>query len=373
MTRRIFHLLDEREAFSERDGGAISRWAANALRDGNEIVVCPDFDASWKFAPERVYKMPGWENVGRIHPILYRLPWTFQKLLYLRILDGFLSQVRPGDVIYVHNRPACAAALATAAEQGRFSVYLHMHNSMLLDSNRGQLKALRHVPVVYCSRFLQEEAERSVPERFETTYVVYNGADDRLFRPASSSDADQTTVIFTGRLVPDKGVHVLLEAMRLLEKSGAAIRCLVVGGSRFGRSKPTRYVRRLQRMAPGNCSMLGYRSGAALAELLQQAHIFCCPSVWNDPFPLAPIEAMAAGLPVVASNVGGLPETLAHGGGILIPPNDPERLANALNELAANHEERRRLGLAARRAFEEHFRWSNVRTQYLSVLQGAMP
>lgn len=373
MTGRVFHLLDEREIFSERDGGAISRWAANALRDGNEIVVCPDFDTSWKFSPHRIYKMPGWYEVGRIHPILYRLPWPVQRSWYLRILSTLLAQTQPGDILYVHNRPACAATLATVMERGRFKVYLHMHNSMLVEANLGQIRALKRVPIVYCSRFLQQEAEQALPHCFEKSYVVYNGADEHVFRPGDSADADGTTVIFTGRLVPYKGVHVLLEAMRLLLKSGAAIRCAVVGGSGFGRSRQTRYVRKLQQMAPDNCSMLGYHSGAELAGLLRRASIFCCPSIWRDPFPLAPIEAMAAGLPVVASNVGGLPETLAHGGGVLVPPNDPERLAEALSTLADDQQCRRRLAQAARRAFEQHFRWSNVRAQYLNALEGVRP
>ena len=46
---RIYHLLDEGEAFSEFSGGAISRWAANVLRDGNETIICPSFDGSWGF------------------------------------------------------------------------------------------------------------------------------------------------------------------------------------------------------------------------------------------------------------------------------------------------------------------------------------
>ena len=373
MTGRVFHLLDEREIFSERDGGAISRWAANALRDGKEIVVCPDFDASWKFSTDRIYKMPGWNGVGRFHPILYRLPWPLQRVWYLRILSALLAQIQSGDIIYVHNRPACAAALATVMERGRFRVYLHMHNSMLLQANRGQIQALKRVPIVYCSRFLQQEAERTIAQRFESSYVVYNGADEHIFQPAELRHADATTVIFTGRLVPYKGVHVLLEAMRLLLKSGTAIRCAVVGGSGFGRSRKTQYVRKLEHMVPENCSMLGYRCGAALAEVLKHASIFCCPSIWNDPFPLAPIEAMAAGLPVVASNVGGLPETLAHGGGVLVPPNDPERLAEALYALATDDQLCKRLARAARQAFEQHFRWSHVRTQYLHALEETRP
>lgn len=372
MSGRVFHILDEREAFSEHSGGAISRWAANVLREGEEIVVCPDYDATWEFAPERIFKLPGWADVARIHPLLYRVPWGIQRTWYLRILAGFLREIKPNDTVYVHNRPACAAALATAARTAGFQVYLHMHNSMLLDCNRGQLKALQDTQIVYCSRFLKEEAERLLPVKLKNAHVVYNGADDRLFQPqASAEDAEQVTVIFTGRLVFDKGVHVLLDAMRLLEKTDPSVRCLIVGGSRFGGSKPTRYVRRLHQKAPANCTLLGYRSGAALAGLLREADIFCCPSVWNDPFPLAPLEAMAAGLPVVASRVGGLPEALAHGGGLLIEQDDAQKLAEAIASLARDRHRRLQMGIAARRAYEEHFRWSSVRAQYLNVLRGA--
>jgi glycosyltransferase involved in cell wall biosynthesis len=80
---------------------------------------------------------------------------------------------------------------------------------------------------------------------------------------------------------------------------------------------------------------------------------------------------MAAGLPVVASAVGGLPEALTHGGGILVPPNDPERLADALAILLTDEKQRRHMGTCARSVVEKHFLWSNVRQQYLAALEGS--
>ena len=366
----IYHLLDEREIFSERNGGAISRWAANALWEGPEVVICPSFDDSWKYSRDRLYAMPGWAEVGQVHPVLYRLPWIFQKAIYLRIFRQLLAKLKPGDVVYVHNRPACAAVLAIVAERYGFGVILHMHNSLLLRANRGQREALRRVPVVYVSKFLRDETELAFPGHFERTHIVYNGANEQRFCPRTQSGASVTKVIFTGRLVPYKGVHVLLKAMQILEKQGVEVSCKIVGGSGFGNSKPTRYVRQLRHDPPANCELVGYRSGEAFSELLQDADIFCCPSIWNDPFPLAPLEAMAAGLPVVASHVGGLPEALAHGGGILVPPNDADALADAIGSLVRDEGRRKQLGLAARQSVERNFCWSNVRAQYLSALQG---
>jgi glycosyltransferase involved in cell wall biosynthesis len=79
---------------------------------------------------------------------------------------------------------------------------------------------------------------------------------------------------------------------------------------------------------------------------------------------------MASGLPVVAAKMGGIPEALAYGGGILVPPNDEEALAAALQQLVEDVPLRERLGREALQAFREHFVWDNVRNQYGSVIRG---
>ncbi|MGO9338928.1 MAG: glycosyltransferase family 4 protein [Terracidiphilus sp.] len=365
----IYHLLDEKEAFSERDGGAISRWAANVLREGNEVVICHSSDSSWDFPAERVYEWSLWSLVGPVHPVIYRLPWTLQNLIYRRVFKPLLKKLSRGDLIYVHNRPACAAALAPMARKHGIRVVLHMHNS-ILRANRGQIEALRKVPIVFCSDFLRMEAAAALPNHFEEMYVVYNGADPKKFRSKEGCRDSVPTVIFTGRIVPHKGVHVLLEAMQILENEGVNVRCQVVGGVRFGSSRSNKYMRRLYRLKASNTELMGYMVGDSVAELLRNASVFCCPSIWNDPFPLAPLEAMATGLPVVASNVGGLPEMFAYGGGLLVPPNDSRALANALARLVRDEPYRVEVSLKARESFSSHFLWSSVRDQYLRVVQG---
>ena len=367
--KTVYHLLDEREPFSEVNGGAISRWAANTLRDGEEVVICPSFDDSYGFPIERLYELPRWSSVGTVHPVIYRSPWPIQKWTYIYLFQDLLQRLKAGDVVYVHNRPACAATLATIADKYGIQVVLHMHNSMLLQANSGQINALRHTPIVFCSEFLRREAAAALPNKFEKTYIVYNGADGVKFRPPERDHNSIPTVIFTGRLVPYKGVHVLLEAMRILEKSGVVAKCQIVGGSGFGNSKGTRYTRKLERLKANNTELVGYKSGAALAEMLRSASIFACPSIWNDPFPLAPIEAMATGLPVVASNVGGIPEALAYGGGLLVPPNNPEALAGALRKLIEDPAYRQEMGHRGHASYLDYFVWDKVRDQYEVVIE----
>jgi glycosyltransferase involved in cell wall biosynthesis len=157
--------------------------------------------------------------------------------------------------------------------------------------------------------------------------------------------------------------------MRILEQKGVSATCTIVGGSAFGKGKPTRYIRELHRTRPSNTELIGYRAGNEFADLLRNGDVFCCPSIWNDPFPMAPLEAMSSGLPVVASRTGGIPEQLAHGGGVLVPPGDTEALATALEKLVDDDSYREKLAGEAQRASRDHFVWDSVRRQYDSFVR----
>ena len=208
------------------------------------------------------------------------------------------------------------------------------------------------------------------PGSLQKTHVVYNGADGDKFRATNRKRKTVPQIIFTGRLVPYKGVHVLLAAMEILQSRGIKAKCTIVGGSAFGGSRPTRYVHKLRRTTPSNTELIGYRAGVELADLLRNADIFCCPSIWNDPFPMAVLEAMASGLPVVASDAGGIPEQLAHGGGVTVAPNDEEALATELQRLLDDESYRHRLGGEALTASRDHFLWDSIQRQYRSFVRG---
>jgi spore coat protein SA len=365
---RIFHLLDEAEPFSEVNGGAISRWVANVLKNGGETVICQSFDDTWGYPAERIFRLPHWNRCDQIHAALYRAPWVMQKPVYLRVLRPIVDRLKAEDILYIHNRPEIADALAEVAQQRRFRLVLHMHNSLLHPYTRKHIPALRDTPIVFCSGFLRNEAVSAYPT-LQRTHVVYNGADSDKFRLGPRTPKPVPQIIFAGRLVPYKGAHVLIDAMRILEQKGVSATCTIVGGSAFGKGKPTRYIRELHRTRPSNTELIGYRAGNEFADLLRNGDVFCCPSIWNDPFPMASLEAMSSGLPVVASRTGGIPEQLAHGGGVLVPPGDPEALATALEKLVDDDSYREKLAGEAQRASRDHFVWDSVRRQYDSFVR----
>jgi glycogen synthase len=113
----------------------------------------------------------------------------------------------------------------------------------------------------------------------------------------------------------------------------------------------------------------GFRSHAEIPSILRHSDVFCLPSRYEE-LPSALLEAMYAGLPIVASNVGAVPETL-DGAGQLVAPDDPPALARAIDELLSDADLAARLGAMARqrsRAYE----WSRLAKRVLGVYRLAL-
>jgi spore coat protein SA len=360
-----YHLLTEAETFSEFAGGAISRWAGNVLRHtSHSVVVCPRADRTWRFCQESVHVLPAMAHYKHLRRHLEHLPWFFHCRVIRGVFRRLIKHVRSGDIVWIHNRPEFAVAITPFVHRAGGRVVLHLHNSHLVERPERLMRQLRVDRLVFVSEFLRRQATSKFPQ-LDTSSVLYNGADQSIFYPAEErkSNPEIATVLFAGRLVADKGVHILLEAMRLLEKEGVRLQAQIVGSSSFGSGKETDYTRRLKRTSPANVVFLPYCSGAGLGDLFRQADIFCSPSVWEEPFGLVNVEAFASAVPVVSTYGGSSSEIFAHGGGILVESGSAVQLASALRLLAENPELRMHLGQQGYATFLARFTWSNVRAQ----------
>jgi spore coat protein SA len=375
MSTVTYHVLTEAEPFSEFHGGAISRWAANVLRNAAAaVVVCPSADSTWKFPSESIHVLPGLARYRRARHRLSRLPWALHRAVIQRVFRSLLRRLRPGDIIWIHNRPDFAVALSPLVRRARGSVVLHLHNSHLVEWPEALTRQVRVDRLIFVSKFLLEQARRKFPS-LDAPSVLYNGADEAIFYPPPGrrKETRTPTVLFAGRLVEDKGVHILIEAMRLLEQRGAQLQAFIVGSSNFGGSRETGYVNQLKTNAPSNVTFLPYRSGVALGDLFREADIFCSPSIWDEPFGLVNVEAFASGLPVVSTCGGGAAEIFADGGGILVERGSATQLAAALHQLAEDAELRSVLGQQGYAAFRNRFTWSIARTQLQDISRSLSP
>jgi glycosyltransferase involved in cell wall biosynthesis len=131
-------------------------------------------------------------------------------------------------------------------------------------------------------------------------------------------------------------------------------------------------VRRLRELAErhGVSDRVEFRGRVGRAELpalLRSADVAVCVP-WYEPFGIVPLEAMACGVPVVASSVGGLIDTVVHGvTGVHVPPRDPARVAEALDGLLGDPARRRVLGAAGTRRARERFGWGRVAAMTLDA------
>jgi spore coat protein SA len=360
-----YHLLTEAETFSEFAGGAISRWAGNVLRNtSHSVVVCPNADRTWCFSQESIHVLPAMVLYRHLRRQLEHLPWFFHCRFIRGVFGRLIKRVRSGDIVWIHNRPEFAVAITPLIHRAGGRVVLHLHNSHLVDRPERLMRQVRVDRLVFVSEFLRQQARSKFPQ-LDASSVLYNGADQSIFYPAEERkrDPETTTVLFAGRLVADKGVHILLDAMRLLEKQGVRLQAQIVGSSSFGMGKETDYTRRLKGNSPASVVFLPYCSGTGLGNLFREADIFCSPSVWEEPFGLVNVEAFASALPVVSTYGGSSGEIFAHGGGILVESGSAVQLASALRLLAENPELRMRLGQQGYAAFLERFTWSSVRAQ----------
>ena len=182
--------------------------------------------------------------------------------------------------------------------------------------------------------------------RPEALATIHNGIPDTLER-ALPEDGNPATIIMVARFVPQKDPHLLLEALTGIDPS--TYRLLLVGDGP-GRPQAEAHARAL---GLNNVEFLGTRDD--VPELLAGSHVFVLPTKWEG-FPISILEAMRAGLPIIASDVGGVREAVGEGEtGFLVPRGDAATLRVRLELLLKSRELRARLGAEGRRRYEARF------------------
>jgi phosphatidyl-myo-inositol alpha-mannosyltransferase len=189
--------------------------------------------------------------------------------------------------------------------------------------------------------------------------VIPNGVDiDRFQRavPLSRWQDGTQNILFVGRFEPRKGVLDLLKAHRILRREGSDARLLLVGGGPQER-EARRYIaiRRL-----GGVEFLGRVSDDEKAQLFRTADVYCSPATGRESFGIVLLEAMAAGAPIVASDIHGYKGVVRRGReALLVPPRDPKELAVALDRVLTDHELARTMSENGKLRAEE-FSWPRV-------------
>ncbi len=187
------------------------------------------------------------------------------------------------------------------------------------------------------------------PEKRAVTII--NGVDvGRIRPPATEERSGPIRIVCAGRATKHKGIHILIEAARVLRDEYGCTDFVVVYA---GDGPDMRWFEGLVKQWRLEPHVLFSGQLSSIHELLERADIVVVPSIWGDACPSSVAEGMASGRPLVATAVGGVPEQVGDpGNAVLVPPGDVGALAAALVRLIGDPEERRRVGCNGRRRAE---------------------
>ena len=277
-----------------------------------------------------------WEPIDR----LAQAPWSAGRDLAARFDVIKLNMVPPrSKLAFAANLAWPARVLFVDRVSGGMEEPPFNPASWLLDG----FTMFRVSEVAGISEYVRARAARRFRLPPERTLVIHNGVDTDRFRPpARPLDQGPLMLVVVANLIPQKGVDVLLRAAARLPLDVWQLRVVGDGPEEQG----------LRRLAgelgiARRVEFTGLRDD--VPDLLRDADIAVHPARWQEALGNTVLEAMATGLPVVASGTGGIPELLEDGvDGLLVPPGDQAALTGALERLVFDPALRARLGAAAR-------------------------
>lgn len=254
---------------------------------------------------------------------------------YWQQVHKVIRTKRP-DVIQIDNRPSQALSIMKAFPKK--NVMLNLHSLTFLSKryiSYPDAKRVLHQAKVVCN---SADLARAIRSRFQlkSTWkpaVIYPGVAQKQGANALIRRSPHTPlrVLFVGRVIQQKGVHVLINAIRALQSS-VPVKLTVVGGTHAWEQA---YRAKLKTQSRGlNVKFVGFVPPHKLSAYYQSSDILVCPSQRHEAFGLVNLEAMSHGMPVIASKIGGIPEAVGTEGAILIDHyENPREFAAALRSM----------------------------------------
>jgi glycosyltransferase involved in cell wall biosynthesis len=294
----------------------------------------------------RVHYVDGWERLGKL-----------RYLIHARRVRRLVRDLKPDLVHALHlTSYGFLAALADVhpcivSVWGTDILQAPRLSPFHWAITRYALRRADHVTATGAR--LAEATLRYVPPGKPVTVIPY-GVDLEQFRPQPRQPDSDVIVGSVGRLSPEKGLKYLLQALAHIGADQPRVR-LILAGDGPERQRLERLAARLR--LDDRVEFLGDLPHEQVPQVLARLDIFAMPSTYEG-FGVAAIEAAAMEVPVVASNVYGIPDVVDDGvTGLLVPPKDVSALAQALRSLITDEERRRQMGRAARAFVAERYSW----------------
>lgn len=258
------------------------------------------------------------------------------------------------DYLILENCPGYAHKLS---QRGYQNLILHLHNNLLHSTSRYHDEIYNSLTkILTVSDYIKGRVSTiSLSDKIQT---IYNGIDLNKFSSKESNHISRKDIrfsnedfilVYSGRVNKDKGISELIDTLIQL-KEFPHIKLMVLGGSFFDNTKnEDDFIRSLKDKATcikNNIVFTGFIPYNQMPNYLQLADIAVLPSMWDEPFGLTIVEAMAAGLPLITTRSGGIPEICEGVATILDRDNIVNNLASAILDLYEHPEKRTMMSLA---------------------------
>ncbi len=286
------------------------------------------------------------------------IPFVFFSVLYA------IKYSKNQDIIHAHwVLGAIQARILHFLKKTPYILTVHgtdaeiMKNSILVRTiMKGIL--LKASKVICVSSFLKKEVSRISPNANVCVYPNGVGGVEKLFHitrnPVSKNPAK---FLYVGRLSEEKNILWLINGFRLIKKTFNGIHLSIVGSGSL-ENKIKNFIKKSN--LENNIDLIGPVPPHEISKCYQNADIFILPSL-REGFGVVLIEAMAAGLPVIASNVGGITDIIEDAkSGLFIDPKDVKTLEAAVNALYLDSNKRYEMGVRGRRLVEKKYMWKNI-------------
>lgn len=257
------------------------------------------------------------------------------------------------DIIILENSPGHTYKLF---QRGYKNIILHLNNDLLNCNSRFHDEIFNGlVKILTCSNYIKDSVSTISPDNKIQT--LYNAINVNSFSLCPSTVSRQElgisdndfVIVYSGRVNKDKGVSELIDAILLL-KDTLPVKLMIIGGTFYGTSNnEDDFVRSLKAKAKSledKIVFTGFVPYKSIPNYLHLADIAALPSMWDEPFGLTIIEALAAGLPLITTRSGGIPEICDGVATILDRDDIVNKLAAAILDLYEHPGERKKMSLA---------------------------
>jgi len=318
------------------------------------------------------WQPPEFQTTYVQYPVIPIVTRPFNGRVCARILLPHVRLTRPEVILNYWLYPDGYAAVRIARELGVPAIVGAIGSDIRRRNDPFTIRLTRQAMlqadavITVSGELRQQIVEQGIPA--DKVTAIRNGCDTAVFHPGDRGAArDQVgcdraseLIVYAGNLLASKGLGELMDAFPELAKSRPQLRLAIVGQGPFGE-----HLARRAAGMEGRVILPGRRDAAGIAQWMRAADVFCLPS-YSEGCPNVVVEALACGRPVVATNVGGIPELVNQASGLLVPPRDAAALRAALDSALSTEWDSAEIARTSTRS------WETVAAETLAVCRGAM-